>query len=68
MSRTGSVPPPQHRRTKKLADELGIAATSEEKVTTGAGEIKVKGANIWIKIRDRDFTPSVSLSALHSTP
>lgn len=47
---------------KKLADELGIAATSEEKVTTGAGEIKVKGANIWIKIRDREKTNPVWIS------
>lgn len=47
---------------KKLADELEIAATSEEKVTTGAGEIKVKGANIWIKIRDREKTNPVWIS------
>lgn len=47
---------------KKLADELGIAATSEEKVTTGAGEIKVKGADIWIKIRDRKKTNPVWIS------
>jgi len=47
---------------EKLADELGIAATSEEKVTTGAGEIKVKGADIWIKIRDREKTNPVWIS------
>ncbi|MEA2076074.1 MAG: aspartyl protease family protein [Euryarchaeota archaeon] len=47
---------------KKLADELGIAATSEEKVTTGAGEIKVKGADVWIKIRGREKTNPVWIS------
>ncbi|MDI6810775.1 MAG: retroviral-like aspartic protease family protein [archaeon] len=49
---------------KRLADELGIDATSEEKVTTGAGEIKVKGANIWIKIRDREKTNPVWISEI----
>jgi clan AA aspartic protease len=48
----------------KLADELGIAATSEEKVTTGAGEIKVKGADVWIKIRDREKTNPVWISEI----
>jgi len=47
---------------KKLTDELGIAATSEEKVTTGAGEIKVKGADVWLKIRGREKTNPVWIS------
>ena len=47
---------------EKLAAELGIHTTSEEKVTTGAGEIKVKGADVWIKIRGREKTNPIWIS------
>ena len=47
---------------EKLAAELGIHATSEEKVTKGAGEIKVKGADVWIKIRGREKTNPIWIS------
>jgi Predicted aspartyl protease len=47
---------------RKLADELGIVATTEEQVTTGAGEIKVEGGDVWIKIRDREKTNPVWIS------
>jgi clan AA aspartic protease len=39
---------------EKLADELGIRAISEEKVSTGAGEIKVKRGRAWIKLKGKE--------------
>jgi len=39
---------------EKLAAELGIRAISEEKVSTGAGEIKVKRGRAWIKLKGKE--------------
>ena len=39
---------------EKIAEELGIHATSEEKVSTGAGEIKVKRGRAWIKLKGKE--------------
>lgn len=39
---------------EKLAAELGIKTISEEKVSTGAGEIKVKRGRAWIKLKDKE--------------
>ncbi len=47
---------------EKIAEELGVHATSEEKVITGAGEIKVKSAGVWIKIRGREKTNPIWIS------
>jgi len=39
---------------ERLAAELGIEAVSEERVSTGAGEIKVKRGRAWIKLKGRE--------------
>jgi len=39
---------------KKIADELGIKPTSEGRVMTGAGEIKLKGGEAWIKLKGKE--------------
>ena len=39
---------------EKIAEELGIHATSEEKVSTGAGEIKVKRGRAWLKLKGKE--------------
>jgi clan AA aspartic protease len=39
---------------EKLADELGIKAITEEKVSTGAGEIKVKRGRAWLKLKGKE--------------
>ena len=39
---------------EKIAEELGIHATSEDKVSTGAGEIKVKRGRAWIKLKGKE--------------
>ena len=39
---------------ERIAEELGIHATSEEKVSTGAGEIKVKRGRAWIKLKGKE--------------
>ena len=39
---------------KKLADELEIEPTSEEKVMTGAGMMKVKRGRAWIKLKGKE--------------
>lgn len=36
---------------EELAVELGIKAISEEKVSTGAGEIRVRRGRAWIKLK-----------------
>ncbi|MFV9676691.1 MAG: aspartyl protease family protein [Methanosarcinales archaeon] len=47
---------------EKLAGELGIKAISEEKVSTGAGEIKVKRGRAWIKLKGKEDTFPVWIS------
>ncbi|MDI6826513.1 MAG: aspartyl protease family protein [Candidatus Aenigmarchaeota archaeon] len=39
---------------KKLADELEIKPIKEERVATGAGEIKVERGRAWIKLKDKE--------------
>jgi len=39
---------------EKIAEELGIEPISEEKVSTGAGEIKVKRGRAWIKLKGKE--------------
>jgi len=39
---------------EKIAEELGIHATSEDKVSTGAGEIKVKRGRAWLKLKGKE--------------
>jgi len=39
---------------ERIAEELGIHATSEEKVSTGAGEIKVKRGRAWLKLKGKE--------------
>jgi len=39
---------------KKLADELGIGAVSEEKVRTGAGIVKISRGRAWIKLKGKE--------------
>ncbi|RZN36584.1 MAG: aspartyl protease [Methanophagales archaeon ANME-1-THS] len=39
---------------KRLAAELGIGAVSEERVSMGAGEIKVKRGRAWIKLKGKE--------------
>jgi aspartyl protease family protein len=39
---------------EKLADELGIEPISEERVSTGAGELKVKRGRAWIKLKGKE--------------
>ena len=39
---------------KKLADELGIKPTTEEEVSTGAGNIKISRAEAWIKVNGKE--------------
>ena len=39
---------------KKLADELGLEASSEEKVITGAGIVTLKRAQLWIRLQGKE--------------
>jgi len=39
---------------EKIAKELGIEPVSEEEVMTGAGVIKVKSGNAWIKVKGKE--------------
>ena len=39
---------------EKIAEELGIEPISEEKVSTGAGEIKVKRGRAWLKLKGKE--------------
>ena len=39
---------------EELAKELEIKPSGEEEVMTGAGIIKVKSGNAWIKIKDKE--------------
>lgn len=39
---------------KELADELGIEAVSEERVSTGAGKVKVSRGRAWIKLKGKE--------------
>jgi aspartyl protease family protein len=39
---------------EKLAAELGIKAISEEKVSTDAGEIRIKRGRAWIKLKGKE--------------
>jgi len=39
---------------KKIADELGIKATSHEQVSTGAGLIKVVRGRAWITLKGKE--------------
>ena len=39
---------------KQLAEDLGIKSITEEKVSTGAGIIKVKRGRAWIKLEDKE--------------
>lgn len=47
---------------KKLADELGIKPTSEEKVSTGAGIINITRGEAWIKVNGKEGPFSVWIS------
>ena len=47
---------------KKLADELEIKPTSEEKVMTGGGEIKILGGEAWIKVKGKEKPFAVGIS------
>jgi len=47
---------------EKLADEVEIKTISEEKVSTGAGEIKVKRGRAWIKLKGKEDAFSVGIS------
>jgi clan AA aspartic protease len=46
----------------KLAESLGIEVVGEEKVLTGAGEVKVKRARAWIKLKGKEGPFSVWVS------
>jgi len=39
---------------ERIAEELGIEPVSEEEVMTGAGVIKVKSGNAWIKVKGKE--------------
>jgi len=39
---------------KSLADELGIEAVSEDKVMTGAGQIRISRGRAWIKLEGKE--------------
>jgi len=39
---------------ERIAEELGIEPISEEEVMTGAGVIKVKSGNAWIKVKGKE--------------
>jgi clan AA aspartic protease len=47
---------------KKLADELGIKPTSEEKVSTGAGIISITRGEAWIKVNGKEGPFNVWIS------
>lgn len=47
---------------KRLADELGIKSVSEERVTTGAGTIKIMRGEAWIKLLGKEGPFSVWIS------
>jgi clan AA aspartic protease len=47
---------------KKLADELGIKPTSEEKVSTGAGIINITRGEAWIKVNGKEGPFNVWIS------
>ena len=48
--------------TKKYRQQLGIKPISEEKVTTGAGEVKIKRGRAWIKLKGKDSPFDVWIS------
>ena len=39
---------------RKLAEELGIKTLSEEKIATGAGEVKIERGRAWIRLKDKE--------------
>jgi len=39
---------------ERIAEELGIEPISEDKVSTGAGEIKVKRGRAWLKLKGKE--------------
>jgi len=49
---------------EKIAEELGIEPISEEKVSTGAGEIKVKRDRAWTKLKGKEDAFPVRISDL----
>jgi len=46
----------------KIAEELGIEPISEEEVVTGAGLIKVKRGEAWIKLKGKEGPFNVWIS------
>jgi aspartyl protease family protein len=49
---------------KKLADELGIKPTTQERVSTGAGLIKVSRGQAWIKVNGKEGPFSIWISEI----
>lgn len=49
---------------EKLAKQLGIKTISEEKVSTGAGEVKIKRGRAWIKLEGKEDMFSVWISEI----
>jgi len=49
---------------EKLAGELGIKAITEEKVSTGAEEIKVKRGRAWLKLKGKEDAFPVWISGV----
>ena len=47
---------------EKIAEEIGIEPTSEEKVMTGAGMVKVKRGRAWIKLKGKEGPFDVLIS------
>ncbi|MEM2083434.1 MAG: aspartyl protease family protein [Nitrososphaerota archaeon] len=39
---------------KEVANELGIEVVSEDKVMSGAGQIKISRGRAWIKLREKE--------------
>ena len=49
---------------ERIAEELGIEPISKEKVSTGAGEIKVKRGRAWLKLKGKEDAFPVWISGL----
>ncbi len=49
---------------KVLADKLGLKPTFESRVVTGAGEIKLKGSDVRVKVKDKEGITPVLISEI----
>jgi aspartyl protease family protein len=49
---------------KQLADDLGIAVIAEERVTTGAGEVKIKRGRAWLSVKGKEDAFPVWISGV----